>query len=137
MFFLGTFFGSLVSGYLADRKGRRFSLRIGSVMQLLSAFLFIMVDDYLTFNIVRLLYGISFGFTIVLSTSMFAETSTLKYRGKGLLFINIGASLGKILGVILAYICLQNFREGNWKLMMLLSSLPNIAILFGVFFVIK
>lgn len=96
----------MVSGYLSDRKGRRYALRIGCTMQLVSACLFFLANNFIALNIIRFLYGVSFGFTIVLTTSMFAETSTLCYRGKGLLLLNAGASLGKLLGVLLAFICL-------------------------------
>jgi putative MFS transporter len=56
----------------------------------------------------------------------------MKYRGKGLLLLNFFISIGKIYGVFLAYFFLKSFTEGDWKSMMIMSSLPNIIVLYGV-----
>jgi len=103
-------------------------------MQLFVSCSFFVANTFALMSIVRFWYGFSFGFTIALTTSMFAESSPMKYRGKGLLFLNFCVSLGKIFGVALAYIFLDNFYEGNWKAMMIVSSLPNIIVLYGAIF---
>ncbi len=78
-------------------------------------------------------YGFSFGFTIALTTSMYAESSPLKYRGKGLLLLNFCVSLGKIFGIVLAYIFLETYTSGNWRLMMFVSGIPNLVVLIGTY----
>lgn len=38
-------------------------------------------------------------------------------------------SVGKIVGCILASLCLKDLTEGNWRLMMVISSLPSLVII--------
>jgi MFS family permease len=79
----------------------------------------------------RILYGFSYGFTIAITTSVFAEITSCKYRGKGILLINFCVSIGKLYGIFLAYIFLDTFTSGNWRWMMIFSCLPNIFVFFG------
>jgi MFS family permease len=135
IFYLGIFFGSIISGKLSDQYGRKKLILIGSTMQLIVSCSFFIANNLTVMTIIRFLYGFSFGFTIALTTSMFAESSPMKYRGKGLLLLNFCVSIGKIFGVALAYIFLDNFYEGNWKGMMIASSLPNFIVLYGALFI--
>lgn len=109
IFYLGIFFGSIISGKLSDQYGRKKLILIGSTMQLIVSCSFFIANNLTVMTIIRFLYGFSFGFTIALTTSMFAESSPMKYRGKGLLLLNFCVSIGKIFGVALAYIFLDNF----------------------------
>lgn len=47
-------------------------------------------------------------------------------RGKGIVIINSAVGFGKLYGVILGWLVLDNVHEGNWKLMMAFSALPCI-----------
>ena len=102
--------GSIISGRLSDEYGRKNLIGIGSLMQVISSFFFFFADNILLMIIIRICYGFSFGFTSVLTTSMFAESSPLKYRGKGLLFLNFCMSIGKLVGILLAFIFLDNLN---------------------------
>jgi len=48
--------------------------------------------------------------------------------------LNFCVSLGKIFGILLAYIFLQSYTEGNWRLMMFFSGLPSVAVLIGTYY---
>jgi len=65
--------------------------------------------------IIRFCYGISYGFSLPLTTSMLSEITPLEYRGKGIVFLNFFVSVGKMFGVILAILCLDDFYTGNLK----------------------
>jgi len=96
----------LISGKLADAHGRKRMIIIGSSFQFFFSLFFLFTNTFVTILINRFFYGLAFGITIVLTTSMYAESAPMKYRGKGLLFLNFCVSLGKFYGVILACIFL-------------------------------
>jgi putative MFS transporter len=134
IFYLGTLFGSLLSGKFSDYYGRRPIIIGGSVLQFIMCCAFAFVSSYGQMLLARFLYGFTFGLTIVLTTSMYSEIVPTYYRGKGLLLINFCVSLGKVLSLILAYIFLDNFNEGDWKSMMMASSLPSLIVVAGAYF---
>ena len=86
----------------------------------------------------RFLYGFSFGFTVAVTTSMFAEISPAEYRGKGILLINFCISIGKLYAVFLGYVFLEkDIAETDWKAMMVCGSLPNIVVFLGSLYVLE
>ena len=107
IFYIGSFFGSLISGQLADQYGRRYIIRIGAVMQIIVSVLFYFANSLFMMFLLRLLYGFSFGFTIAVTTSILAEISPETYRGKGVLLLNFFISFGKMYGVLLGYYFLE------------------------------
>lgn len=72
VFYIGILFGSMISGHLADRYGRRVIIRFGAVMQICVSLLFYFANSLTLMLLLRLLYGFSFGFTVAITTSMFA-----------------------------------------------------------------
>jgi len=68
---------------------------------------------------------------------MFSEISPVYIRGKSLLILNLGVSIGKLFGIFIAVLCLESFHKGNWRLMMFLSSLPNLIVIYGSIFVLE
>ncbi len=85
----------------------------------------------------RFLYGLCFGFSVPLTTSMISEISPIIYRGKLLIVINFFMSLGKLYGCLLAYIFLSGFEKGNWRLMMVVSAFPCLITLGGTLLYLK
>lgn len=57
--------------------------------------------------LLRFCYGFAFGFTVAVTTSMFAEISPAEYRGKGILLINFCISIGKLYAVMLGRVFLR------------------------------
>jgi len=137
IFYLGILCGSLTSGQLADKYGRRTLIRYGSIMQIAVALLFYMANSLAFLFLLRFIYGFSFGFTVAVTTSMFAEITPEKYRGKGVLLINFCISIGKLYGVCLGYAFIESdLTQSNWKVMMICGSLPNLIVLLGSYFVL-
>ena len=120
-----------MSGRASDQYGRKPLILVGSFMQLFSGAFFFFVNSFNTMLLARFFYGMSFGFSIALTTSMFAEITPTKFRGKGILLINFCVSLGKIYGILLAYIFLEDFHLGNWRAMMIWSCAPNLIVFIG------
>lgn len=131
VFYLGVLCGAVITGKLSDNHGRKPMILIGSFMQFAACCLFAFVRGYASFMLVRFLYGFTFGLTIALTTSMFSEIVPTSYRGKGLLLLNFFVSIGKVFSVILAYMYLDNFNQGNWKGMMVASSFLSLMVFAG------
>ncbi len=137
IFYFGILCGSITSGHLADIYGRRRLINTGALLQVGVAILFYFANTLTLMFILRFFYGFSFGFTIAITTSMFAEVTPEKYRGKGILLINFCISIGKLYGVVLGYIFLADkINETNWKLMMICGSFPNLIVLYGSQFIL-
>ena len=94
IFNFGMFMGAMASGYLADKWGRKKVIQAASFVQGCIAFSFICkiyiygdfifnliifylkgVSGYQMFNIMRFFYGIVYGLSLPLSTSLFTEIS--------------------------------------------------------------
>lgn len=76
-------------------------------MQVSVAVMFYLVDSLALMALLRFFYGFSFGFTIAVTTSMFAEITPSEYRGKGILLINFCISIGKLYGVVLGLLFIK------------------------------
>ena len=72
VFYVGILIGSLTSGILADKYGRKRLITYGSIVQLAVSLLFYCANTLEIMVVLRFLYGFSFGFTVAVTTSMFA-----------------------------------------------------------------
>jgi MFS family permease len=106
----------------------------GVLLQYLISCAFAFTNSYEYMLLVRFLYGFSFGLTAALTSTMYSEVVPTAYRGKGLILLSFCMSVGKVLSLGLAYIFLTDFTHGDWRSMMVASSLPNIIILAGACF---
>lgn len=138
IFYAGILLGSLTSGFLADRYGRKRLITSGALLQICVSFVFYLANSLEAMVLLRFLYGFSFGFTVAVTTSMFAEVSPSAYRGKGILLINFCISIGKLYAVFLGWLFLKPvLAETNWKLMMVCGSLPNFIVLWGSIYILE
>ena len=99
--------GACLTGKVADRFGRKPALLFSTFFSFVTAIGFAFTDHHVTMGIVRALYGLSAGFSLPLTTSMVAEITPLKYRGKSLVIISLAVTLGKLFSCLLAYIFLN------------------------------
>ncbi|KRX08051.1 Major facilitator superfamily domain, general substrate transporter [Pseudocohnilembus persalinus] len=137
IFYLGTSIGSCYTGKIADVKGRRYAIKWSSLSLFICSICFYVIQDVYQMALIRLIYGMIYGISLPLTTSMFSEIIPMQYRGKGLVIINLFVSVGKIVGCLFAWICLDNFSSGNWRLMMVLSSFPSLIVFWGSFYVLS
>lgn len=59
---------------------------------------------------------------------MISEISCKAIRGRFLILINFFVSVGKIYAFLMAYLCLEEFDRGDWRLMMFMSSFTSLLV---------
>jgi len=73
LFYLGTALGSCITGIIADRYGRKISIRFSSFALFFVSISFYLVDSFFSMGFMRILYGFTYGFSLPLTTSMLSE----------------------------------------------------------------
>ena len=97
---IGCIFGAIISGFFADRFGRKNPLIFAAVLFTLSAFGTGYVDNFTPFIFYRLLGGLGIGLASTLSPMYIAEIAPAKYRGQ---FVAIN-QLTLVIGILVAQI---------------------------------
>ena len=97
---VGCIIGAILSGFMADRMGRKVSLLIAAFLFSVSAFGTGYVDDFTFFIGYRLAGGIGIGLASTLSPLYIAEISPAAYRGQ---FVTIN-QLTIVIGILAAQI---------------------------------
>lgn len=118
--YLGCLFGSLSSGYFADRYGRRRPILYSSLVMFILGALCSYPSNFLFFILIQTIFGIVGLFSYLAHTIM-AEITPLKYRGKYMVLLGINHVIGQLLCVIIAILTLDSLESGNWGILMLCS----------------
>lgn len=106
-FFIGCLFGSISSGFNADNYGRKIVLQVGSLLQVLMTLAYLFVRSNSEIFFVRFMNGLAFGFTLAITSSYLSEILPHQYRAKGILLIQSSAVLGKMFGVGVGFLFLE------------------------------
>ncbi len=114
LFYVGITIGSMLTGKIADKKGRIPAIEMSAIFLFVISSLFFFINDFYVMCLGRIVYGINFGFILPLTTSLLSEIMPVKFRGRGIVFLNFLISIGKLSGVLLAVLCLNDFTSGNW-----------------------
>jgi sugar phosphate permease len=59
---------------------------------------------------------------------MISEITAPNVRGRFLIIINFFVSVGKIYAFLLAYLFLEDFSKGHWRMMMCVSSCTSLIV---------
>ena len=118
-----------MAGKLSDRYGRKPIIRTGSITQLIVISLFAWVNSFYWMIFARFIYGFAYGFSHAIVLTYMSEIMPAEYRGKTIMLCVFMGSIGKMFGIMLGAIFLDSFTSGNWRAMMLASSIPNMFFL--------
>ena len=103
------YLGAMLTGKIADIHGRKPAILISSIMLFLVSIGFYFSMGIYSMIFLRFLYGFCYGFSLPLPSSLISEITPTEWRGKSLVIVNFFVSIGKIIGCVLAIICLDNF----------------------------
>ena len=97
---IGCIFGAVISGFVADKFGRKLPLILSAALFTISAFGTGYVDEFTPFIIYRLIGGLGIGLASTLSPMYIAEIAPAKYRGQ---FVAIN-QLTLVIGILVAQV---------------------------------
>jgi MFS family permease len=90
--------GRLVSGYIADRFGRRMMLTADLLLFTLGAIICALAPSFLVLCVGRAIVGFGLGGEVAIAVTMLAEFCSQKFRGTAVGLVNVGAGgLGNFL----------------------------------------
>ena len=123
VFFIGGFFVSLITGYVADRHGRKFVIIVSCITTVCASILCSYVRDVWELIFLRILLGAGACTCYALVLLLLLEFMTPKSRAisTSIYLLSFSASLLLIVGV--------GYNERDWRKLNLDASLPSISAL--------
>ena len=125
--FIGFATGSLCSGYISDRNGRKPSFVIGIILVLLFASLSSLAQGFFTFVGLRIICGFGIGFAIPALMALFTELAPTEYRSPVLNNLWAVFPIGACFVIILTKFLINT--ESGWRYILLFASFPCIILL--------
>ncbi|MGE6322261.1 sugar porter family MFS transporter [Pseudomonas oryzihabitans] len=131
---VGAAFGSLAAGYLADRYGRRTTLRLLSILFVAGALGTAVAPSVELMVVARFVLGLAVGGGSATVPVFIAEIAGPKRRGRLVsrneLMIVSGQLLAYVLSALLAWLVHDN---GIWRYMLAIAMVPGILLFAGTF----
>lgn len=130
--FIAAATGRLLSGYLADRKGRRFMLNVNLALFTLGAIGCALAPNYAVLAVARAVVGFGLGGEITTAVTMLAEFCSSRFRGTAVGLINVGGGgLGNMLAPAFALGVFALFPgDDAWRWLFACLVMPAIFIVF-------
>ncbi|MEM0139455.1 MAG: MFS transporter [Ferroplasma sp.] len=127
----GVLVGSMVSGYISDLYGRRYiymyDLIFVAIFLLLTGF----STNYINFSILELIVGIGIGADYPISSSIAAEFSPRKTRGKYMFFTIFSFSIGSLIFLGIAVPLILYTGVNAWRYMYMVGAVFPILVLYS------
>ncbi len=125
----GLFFGSLISGVIVDRFGRRnifaYDMLFAAVISAAQFF----VTEAWQLLILRFALGVVLGFDYVVSKALLTELSPIKFRGRLLSIMAVAWVAGYAFSYIIGFF-LRDLGPDAWRYMLVVSAVPATLIFF-------
>lgn len=123
----GLFFGSLISGIIADRYGRRTIFAYDMLFAAaISGTQFFATDPW-QLLVLRFMLGMVLGFDYVVSKSLLTELSPVRFRGRLLSIMAIAWVAGYAFSYVAGFF-LKDMGPDSWRYMLIVSAIPATAI---------
>ncbi|MDD6818334.1 MAG: sugar porter family MFS transporter [Prevotellaceae bacterium] len=141
---IGCLLGAMVAGSAADRYGRKPLLMLSAVLFTVSSVLTGWFDDFLWFNIARLVGGVGIGVASALSPMYIAEVSPAAIRGRMVSLNQMTIVLGILAAQIVNMLLARDTSiaeaqawnvEWGWRWMFWAETLPSALFLIMSFFI--
>jgi sugar porter (SP) family MFS transporter len=128
----GGAFATLVSGYIADKIGRKPTLFLANIIFLIGVLVLVLAHNFTTALTGRLLQGAGIGIQLIVLPLYLAETAPPTLRGKCVTIYQMFVTIGILLayGINIAFAAYE-----NWRGMFLCVFIPAVALFILTFFV--
>jgi putative MFS transporter len=128
---VGTIFGALSIGYLADRFGRKFMYMTDIILYALFALVSAIANDFWLLVLARVGLGYAIGADQALSFTIIAEFAPKKARGKLNASTWIMWTVASASTYILSYVLNPILHEETWRVVFALALIPSLIVLIG------
>jgi MFS transporter, putative metabolite:H+ symporter len=118
--FVGMTLGALLTGFLGDRYGRRFTYQLNLLIFGAAALASVFAPDMRTLIALRFLMGLGLGAEVVVGYSIMAEFFPAQIRGRWSGMIATIVTAGLPVSALLAWLLVPSF---GWRVMFLLGAL--------------
>ena len=126
----GGAFATMVSGWLADRFGRRKMIRIAALVFCVGVVIVVFAASFMAIFMGRLVQGVGVGIITIVVPLYLAESVPSHLRGRGITMFQLLLTVGILLATLVDF-CLT--QSGNWRLMFLSALVPGIIMFLGSF----
>lgn len=123
--FIGLTIGSLVTGFIGDRYGRRFTYQFNLMIFGLASIAAAFAPDMRTLNILRFVMGLGLGAEIVVGYSTMTEFVPPSTRGRWLAFMSFIVVFGLPATAVLAYLIIPTY---GWRPMFVICGLGSLIV---------
>lgn len=126
--FIGFAAGSLFSGWVSDRKGRRTCYLFGSSLVMIFALLSSLAQGYYSFILLRIVCGFGIGMAIPALFALATEVTPKEYRSIVLNNVWSIFPIGAAFVILMAKFFID--LENGWRYILLFAALPCVILLF-------
>ena len=123
--FLGMTIGSLVTGFIGDRYGRRFTYQFNLMIFGLASLAAAFAPDMTWLNAIRFIMGLGLGAEIVVGYSTLTEFVPPQTRGRWLAFMAFLVVSGLPATALLGYLIIPNF---GWRPMFIIAGVGALVV---------
>lgn len=123
----GLFFGSLLTGPLADRIGRRLIYQLTMPIFCVISILQFFVSSPTELFVLRLLLGFILGADYVVGISLVSEITPMRLRGRLLSSMMVGWVAGYAIAYFVGYLFAE-LAEDSWRWILLSSAVPSFLV---------
>ncbi|MBV8149289.1 MAG: sugar porter family MFS transporter, partial [Candidatus Eremiobacteraeota bacterium] len=126
---LGCIAGAAVSGSIADRIGRRWTLFSAGIIFIVGAFVSALAPNETVLLVGRAIVGIAIGFSSVVAPLYISEVAPANVRGALVSLYQFAITVG----ILAAYVVDYAFAaHGQWRWMLGLAFLPSLVLVAGM-----
>jgi putative MFS transporter len=122
--FVGMTLGALLTGFLGDRYGRRFTYQLNLLIFGAAALASVFAPDMGTLIALRFLMGLGLGAEVVVGYSIMAEFFPARIRGRWSGMISTIVTAGLPVSALIAWLLVPTF---GWRVMFLLGALGSMV----------
>jgi putative MFS transporter len=123
--FLGMTIGALISGFVGDRFGRRFSYQVNLAIFGLASLAASLAPDMATLNWLRFVMGLGLGAEIVVGYSTLTEFVPSRTRGRWLAFMSFLVVSGLPVTALLGYLIIPTW---GWRPMFVIAGVGALIV---------
>jgi putative MFS transporter len=123
--FLGLTLGSLITGFIGDKYGRRFTYQFNLMIFGLASLAAAFAPDMTTLNILRFVMGLGLGAEIVVGYSTMTEFVPPETRGRWLAFMSFIVVSGLPATAVLAYFIIPAY---GWRPMFVICGVGSLVV---------